>query len=64
MREPLTIKNGTLVVVSNQWGNNITDFIKCAMDNNYEIEIVSQSNNQEEPKTAKNDGPNFDSNFS
>jgi len=63
MREPLAIKNGALVVVSNQWGNNITDFIKCATDNNYNIEVVSQSDNKEEPKTAENDGPNFDSNF-
>jgi len=30
MREPLKIKNGVRVVVSNQWGANIEDFINAA----------------------------------
>ena len=37
MREPLSIKNGLHVVVSNQWGDNVTDFITCAEKLGYQI---------------------------
>ena len=37
MKEPLTIKNGLHVVVSNQWGENITDFISAAEKLGYKI---------------------------
>ncbi|WP_396137322.1 hypothetical protein [Flavobacterium sp.] len=35
--EPLTIKNGINVVVSNQWGENIADFLAAAKKLGYEI---------------------------
>ena len=47
MKEPLSIKNGLHVVVSNQWGDNVTDFIKCAEKLGY---IISKSS---VPKTNK-----------
>lgn len=37
MREPLKIKNGAHVVVSNQWGENITNFLAIAENLGYEI---------------------------
>lgn len=37
MDEPLTIKNEINVVVSNQWGENITDFIAAAENLGYKI---------------------------
>lgn len=41
MQEPLSIKNGTKVVVSNQWGTkNIADFLELAKKLGYKIEAV------------------------
>lgn len=41
MKEPLSIKNGTKVVVSNQWGTkNIADFLVLAKKLGYKIEAV------------------------
>jgi hypothetical protein len=37
MKEPLTIKGKVSVVVSNQWGNNLPNFIKCAEELGYSI---------------------------
>jgi hypothetical protein len=37
MREPLTIKNEIIVVISNQWGENIADFIALAENLGYKI---------------------------
>lgn len=37
MKEPLKIKNGAHVVVSNQWGNNIINFIKVSTNLGYKI---------------------------
>jgi hypothetical protein len=37
LREPLKIKNGVLVVISNQWGSNIIDFIAAAEKLGYQI---------------------------
>lgn len=37
MDEPLTIKNGINVVVSNQWGKNITNFLAIAENLGYKI---------------------------
>lgn len=37
MKEPLTIKGKVSVVVSNQWGNNLPDFIKCAEELGYSV---------------------------
>lgn len=37
MKEPLTIKGKVSVVVSNQWGNNLPDFIKRAEELGYSI---------------------------
>lgn len=43
MKEPLSIKNGLHVVVSNQWGDNVNDFIKCAENLGYVISKSSVS---------------------
>jgi len=37
VKEPLKIKNGAHVVVCNQWGENINDFIESANKLNYQI---------------------------
>jgi hypothetical protein len=37
MKDPLIIKDKVSVVVSNQWGNNLQDFIKCAEELGYNI---------------------------
>jgi len=37
LKEPLKIKNGVHVVVCNQWGNNVLNFIKASRDLGYEI---------------------------
>ena len=50
MREPLSIKNGMHIVVSNQWGDNVTDFIKCAENLSYKI-IESISSNGEKSES-------------
>ena len=46
MREPLKIKNGAHVVVSNQWGKNIEEFINLATNLGYSINNVDASNVQ------------------
>jgi hypothetical protein len=50
MREPLNIKNGAHVVVSNQWGNNIDNFIECAENLSYKI-IESINSNGEKSES-------------
>ena len=45
MREPLKIKNGAHVVVSNQWGGNIENFIKLSKSLGYMI--TSHTSNEE-----------------
>lgn len=40
MREPLKIKNGAHIVVSNQWGDNIHNFINCADKLDYQITAI------------------------
>jgi hypothetical protein len=40
MKEPLSIKNGMHVVVCNQWGENILDFIGASENLGYSIEKV------------------------
>ena len=57
MREPLKVKHGVHVVVMNQWGDNIEDFIKCATEKNYKIEKTnnpSEINNDFELKLDEN----------
>ena len=44
MREPLKIKQGVHVVVMNQWGKNIGDFIDLAKDLGYLISSIKQAN--------------------
>jgi|TARA_B110000208_G_scaffold154728_1_gene187433 hypothetical protein len=44
MQEPLSIKNGTKVVVSNQWGENIVDFIAGAEKLGYKISTEENLN--------------------
>ena len=46
MREPLKIKNGAHVVVSNQWGTNIEELINLAKNLGYSINKVDASNVQ------------------
>lgn len=45
MREPFKIKNGVHVVVSNQWGGNIENFIKLSKSLGYMI--TSHTSNEE-----------------
>lgn len=47
MNEPLSVKNESNVLVSNQWGNNISDFIVAAQLLNYNIIV----NNNEASNT-------------
>ena len=51
MKEPLSIKNGLHVVVSNKWGDNVTDFIKCAENLGY---IISTSEGDNIEKSTEN----------
>jgi hypothetical protein len=44
VKEPLKIKNGAHVVVCNQWGDNIGDFIDLAKDLGYLISSIKQAN--------------------
>ena len=44
MKEPLSIKNGTHVVVSNQWGDNILDFIAASEKLGYIVTANSGEN--------------------
>ena len=44
MREPISIKNGMHVVISNQWGDNIPGFIEVAEKLGYEITNLAQNN--------------------
>ena len=41
MKEPLSIKNGLHVVVSNQWGDNIADFLDLAKKLGYSVSANS-----------------------
>ena len=52
MREPLKIKNGAHVVVSNQWGANIDDFIASAEKLDYKIS-KSENSKSENSKSEK-----------
>jgi len=51
VKEPLKIKNGAHVVVCNQWGENINDFIEVA--SNLGFSIVSHDKLEEEEKSVK-----------
>lgn len=44
MKEPLSIKNGLHVVVSNQWGENIADFIVASEKLGYTVTANSGEN--------------------
>lgn len=52
MDEPLTIKNEINVVVSNQWGENITDFIAAAENLGYKISSQIQEEETENEASA------------
>lgn len=52
MSEPLKIKNGAHVVVSNQWGANIEGFINAAIKLGFEITKSNQEDISVEPKTG------------
>lgn len=56
MKEPLSIKNGMHVVVSNQWGDNISNFIAAAEKLGYEI----SSKVKEEETVVETPGPGID----
>ena len=51
MREPISIKNGMHIVVSNQWGDNVTDFIKCTENLGY---VISKSEGDKIEKSTEN----------
>ena len=51
MREPISIKNGMHVVVTNQWGDNVTDFIKCTENLGY---VISKSEGDKIEKSTEN----------
>jgi len=51
MREPISIKNGMHVVVTNQWVDNVTDFIKCAENLGY---VISKSEGDKIEKSTEN----------
>ena len=46
MNEPLSVNNESYVVVSNQWGENITNFIKVAENLGYKISLQIQDDHQ------------------
>ncbi|MDA9874393.1 hypothetical protein N9D29_00090 [Flavobacteriaceae bacterium] len=52
MQEPLSIKNGTKVVVSNQWGDNISNLIAVAEDLGYSISSDGEAE-EESPLNAE-----------
>ncbi|MEO0036994.1 MAG: hypothetical protein RIQ59_205 [Bacteroidota bacterium] len=52
MKEPLKIKNGMHIVVSNQWGENIPSFIEVAEKLGYEI----TANNRNEVNSDDSEG--------
>ena len=54
MKEPLSIKNGLHVVVSNQWGENIADFIAVAEKLGYNV-----TTNSGQSKTDSNESEFF-----
>ena len=56
MKEPLSIKNGLHVVISNQWGDNISNFIAAAEKLGYEI----SSKVKEEETVVETPGPGID----
>lgn len=43
MRDPLKIKNGVLIVVSNQWGDNLSAFLETATKLGYIISVNSSN---------------------
>ncbi len=65
LREPIKIKNNISVVVSNQWGENITNFISVAESLGYIITSSHSDNNssQSKKKNKKDSGLIFLRNF-
>ena len=55
MKEPLSIKNGMHIVVSNQWGENILNFIEAAQLLNYTVIIKT---NEASDTTTQNANEN------
>mgnify|MGYP006077132393 FL=1 len=51
MKEPLSIKNGVQIVMSNQWGENIADFITGAEKLGYTI-LKNTSNNPQDQQNS------------
>ena len=55
MKEPLRIKNGMHVVISNQWGgDNIPSFIEAAKKLGYEINVISNELDNENEQSKIN----------
>ena len=52
MKEPLSIKNGLHVVVSNQWGENILDFIAASEDEISNFKSCLQEQDDQETLNA------------
>ena len=51
IKNPLKIKNGLTIVVSNQWGENISNFIACAEKLGYVITKETSNNTNEASET-------------
>lgn len=54
MKEPLIIKDNASVVVSNQWGANLPNFIKCAEELGYSISKSDAANSESSDKKLIN----------
>ena len=69
MREPLKIKNGAHVVVSNQWGENIEDFIESVKKLGYKVTATGSESSKKQdisessPFPTKNANPEEISNY-
>lgn len=60
MEEPLSIKNGTKVVISNQWGaKNIETFLELTNELGYDVKKVAKAGANEKP-VASNADASFD----
>ena len=56
MKEPIKIKNGAHVVVSNQWGDNIEGFIAASEKLGYVITSQANTTKEELEETGSNNG--------
>jgi hypothetical protein len=60
MREPISIKNGAHVVICNQWGENINDFINHIEQMGYNVESVLNNSDEIMKSTSGGNSVNSD----